>query len=74
MTRLEKFIQKMPANVDACIITGELNLRYLSGVNYTDGFLLISREGSKLYADSRYIEVAKRDADRAIEKAMKNKY
>lgn len=67
MTRLEKFIEKMPAEVDACLITGELNIRYLSGVNYTDGFLLVSREGSKLYADSRYIEVAKRDADKGFE-------
>jgi Xaa-Pro aminopeptidase len=73
MTRLEKFIQKIPADVTACLITGELNLRYLSGVNYTDGFLLISREGSKLFADSRYIEVAKRDAAKGFEVILLDK-
>ena len=52
----------MPEEIDTALITNELNCRYLSGVNYTDGFLLINRESAYLLADSRYIEVAKRDA------------
>ena len=61
MTRLDAFRAKMPDNIDVALITDELNKRYLSGVDYTDGFLLITREDAYLFADSRYIEVAKRN-------------
>ncbi len=59
MTRLDAFRGKMPNEIDAALITDELNIRYLSGVNYTDGFLLITRENAFLFADSRYIEAAR---------------
>ena len=62
MTRLDAFRAKMPDNIDVALITDELNNRYLSGVDYTDGFLLITREDAYLFADSRYIEVAKNTA------------
>lgn len=62
MERLEKLRSKLPFGIDAVLVMNELNVRYLGGVNYTDGFLLISREKAYLFADSRYIEVAKRDA------------
>ncbi len=62
MTRVDAFRDKMPENIDAALITDELNIRYLSGVNYTDGFLLITRKDAYLFADSRYIEVAKKKA------------
>ena len=63
MTRLDAFRAKMPSGIDAALITDELNIRYLSGVNYTDGFLLILRDNAYLFADSRYIEVAKNTAE-----------
>ncbi len=59
MTRLDAFRAKMPKEIDVALITDELNVRYLSGVHYTDGFLLITRENAYLFADSRYIEVVK---------------
>lgn len=62
MTRIDAFREKMPADIAAALITDELNIRYLSGVNYTDGFLLITRNAAYLFADSRYIEVAKKTA------------
>ena len=62
MTRIEKFREAFADKADAALITCPLNCRYLSGVDYTDGFLLITKENAYLFADSRYIEVAKRDA------------
>lgn len=62
MTRVEAFRAKLPRGIDVALVTDVLNIRYLSGVNYTDGFLLISREEAYLFADSRYIEVAKNTA------------
>ena len=59
--RLQRFRNNLPSGIDAALVTCELNVRYLSGVDYTDGFLLISRDKAFLFADSRYIEVAKRD-------------
>ena len=60
--RLQRFKNNLPSGIDAALVTNELNVRYLGGVDYTDGFLLITRESAFLFADSRYIEVAKRDA------------
>ena len=62
MTRIEKFREAFAGKADAALITCPLNCRYLGGVDYTDGFLLITKENAYLFADSRYIEVAKRDA------------
>lgn len=62
MTRVEAFRARLPRNIDVALVTDVLNIRYLSGVNYTDGFLLIGREEAYLFADSRYIEVAKNTA------------
>ena len=67
MERLDKLRSKLPFGVDAVLVMNELNVRYLGGVNYTDGFLLISREKAFLFADSRYIEAAKCDAAKGFE-------
>jgi Xaa-Pro aminopeptidase len=73
MTALDKVRTAIPSSVEAFLVTDELNVRYLSGVNYTDGFLLITREKAWLFADSRYIEVAKRDAHEGFEVVLLNK-
>ena len=57
----------MPPEADTMLVTCPLNCRYLSGVNYTDGFLVINRDSAFILADSRYIEVAKRDAAEGFE-------
>lgn len=36
------------------------NQRYLTGLNYTDGYVVVAREKAWLLADFRYIEAAKR--------------
>ena len=70
-TRLERLRENFPAGADTMIVTCPLNCRYLSGVNFTDGFLLINREGGAyILADSRYIEVAKRNAAPGFEAVL----
>ncbi len=67
MTRIKGFREAFAGKADAALITCPLNCRYLSGVDYTDGFLLITAENAYLFADSRYIEVARRDASPEFE-------
>ncbi len=67
MTRLEGFRAAFVGRADAALITCPLNCRYIGHVDYTDGFLLITAENAYLFADSRYIEVAKRDASKEFE-------
>ena len=49
----------MSKNTDGAIISSELNSRYLSGFDYTDGYLLVLPEKAYLLADFRYIEAAR---------------
>ena len=44
---------------DGIIISSELNQRYLSDFDYSDGYLLITPKHAYLLADFRYIEAAK---------------
>lgn len=67
MSRLDKLRDMFGEGYDAYFMTSELNIRYISGVDYTDGFLLITRDRAYLLADSRYIEVAVKTADRQFE-------
>ena len=66
MTRLDAFRERLPEDIDAALITDGLNIRYLSGIDYTDGFLIITRESAYLFADSRYIEMARGSADKSF--------
>ena len=62
MTQLKRFQRAISnSNFDAAIISSELNQRYLSGFDYTDGYLLISADKAYLLADFRYIESAKKE-------------
>lgn len=73
MSRLDALRSKFPQKADALLITDPLNVRYLGGVDYTDGFLLITKEKAYLFADGRYIEVAKREADKSFEVVLIDK-
>lgn len=48
--------------VDALLVTGEANRRYLSGFTGTAATLLISKQDRRLVTDSRYTEQATRQA------------
>ncbi len=64
MSKLSKLREKMAeASLDAAVISSEVNIRYLSGLNYTDGYLLITTQKAYLITDFRYIEVAKMTVD-----------
>ena len=60
MTQLSRFQTALAAKeADAAIISSKLNIRYLCGFAYTDGYLLIFPDKAYLLADSRYIEAAR---------------
>ncbi len=49
--------------IEAVIVSSEINQRYLSGLNYTDGYVVVLPEAAFLLADFRYIEVARMTVD-----------
>ncbi len=51
------------ASVEAIVVSSEINQRYLSGLNYTDGFVVVLPESAFLLADFRYIEDARSIVD-----------
>ncbi len=64
MSRITKFTEKMiEAGADAALISSELNIRYLSGFNFTDGYILVTKGRAYLITDFRYIEAARAEVD-----------
>ena len=61
MTRLDKLIAILPETVDALLVTNMKNQRYLTGFDFQDGLVLITRKQSYLITDFRYIEAAKKE-------------
>ena len=60
MTPLQKFQQALASlEADGAIISSTLNQRYLSGFDYSDGYLLVTPDHAFLLADFRYTEAAK---------------
>ncbi len=59
MNNIEKIRQKLSEkDLDAVIIENEKNQRYAAGFPFTDGSVIVAREGAWLITDSRYIEAA----------------
>ena len=48
---------------EGILISSHINQRYFSGLDYTDGYVLILAEKAYLLADFRYIEVARATVD-----------
>ncbi|MBQ7364161.1 MAG: aminopeptidase P family protein [Clostridia bacterium] len=61
MTRLDKLKNILPESVDALLVTNMKNQRYLTGFDFQDGLVLITRKASYLITDFRYIEAAKKE-------------
>ncbi len=60
MTPLKKFQAELSAkDCGGAIISSALNIRYLCGFDYTDGYLLVFPTRAYLLADFRYIEAAR---------------
>lgn len=65
MNRTEAIRAKMKEEgLDALLVTGELNARYLSGYPFTDGLLVITHKNAYLVTDFRYFEDAQKKADK----------
>ena len=47
------------AGFDAAIVSDKLNQHYLSGFDFDDGYVLVTKEQSYLLTDFRYLEAAK---------------
>ncbi|MBQ2999984.1 MAG: aminopeptidase P family protein [Clostridia bacterium] len=59
MTKIRFLMNKLTElKKDALLVSSELNQRYVSGFDYTDGYILITPERAYLLADFRYIEAA----------------
>ncbi len=50
-------------SVKALVVSSEINQRYLSGLHYTDGFVVVLQDKAFLLADFRYIEDARTTVD-----------
>ena len=60
MSHLSNFKKSLgAAGFDAAIISDKLNQRYLSGFDFDDGLVLVTKGGSYLITDFRYVEAAK---------------
>lgn len=66
-SRLDALRATMPDVMDGILITDPLNQRYLTGINLSDGYVLITGERALLLADSRYIEIAEKTAPAPFE-------
>lgn len=67
MSRVQKLLEYLPENADGILVTNYKNQFYLSGFDFMDGYLLITRQKSYLLTDSRYIEAARAETDPALE-------
>ena len=57
MSHLEK-LQKKGLGADALLVSSEVNLRWLTGFDYTDGCTVVTEKGAFLLTDFRYLEAA----------------
>lgn len=66
MTKYERLMAALPDNIDAALITEDVNRRYMTGMKSSAGTVLVTRDKAYLIIDFRYIEKAQktvRDAD-----------
>ena len=60
MSHLSNLVKKLKeSDAQALLVTSEVNQQYLSGFDYTDGYILVTENKSYLLTDFRYIEAAK---------------
>ena len=52
---------------DALLITTEINLRWLTGFDYSDGCVVVTRDGAFLLTDFRYLEAAKKECSAELQ-------
>ncbi len=69
MSRLETVKERLPEG-SALLVTSEINQRWLTDFEYTDGFVLVGKTDCYLITDFRYIEAAKNEAADGFEVVM----
>lgn len=68
MTRLSELRRRMAAeDIEGVLISDEISANYLSGFDFSDGYLAILRDKAYLVTDFRYTEAARADADKDFE-------
>ncbi len=70
MTRKDRLLAVMDADIDGIFVTSELNQYYLTGFSFTDGYVLVTREKSYVITDFRYIEAAEAEVGKEFEILM----
>ena len=60
MSKISNLQKNIPDDLDAILISSEISQRYLTGFNYTDGYVVVTRDKAFMLADFRYIEAAKK--------------
>ncbi len=58
-TAKERLLDTIAPDVDGVFVSSELNIFYLTNFDYTDGFVLVTRNKSYVITDFRYAEAAK---------------
>ena len=58
-TAKERLLDSIAPDVDGIFVSSELNIFYLTNFDYTDGFVLVTRNKSYVITDFRYAEAAK---------------
>ena len=66
MSRLEKLAGYIPEYADGALIISNENRRYFTNFVSSLGYLLVTRNKSYLFVDSRYSEAAKKQAEHCI--------
>ena len=56
MDRIKRLSQQLPENIDAALITSDVNRRYYTGFVSSAGALFVTRKEAVLLLDSRYVE------------------
>ncbi len=67
MNRCEKLISAIGNKADGMLISSEVNQLYLTGFEFSDGYVLVTKNKSYLITDFRYTEAAGLNADKAFE-------
>lgn len=62
MSHLESTKKMLPEGT-ALLVTSAINQRWLTGFDYTDGYVLVTHGESFLITDFRYVEAARAEAD-----------
>lgn len=70
MTKKEKLLAVLDADIDGVFVTSELNQYYLTGFSFTDGYVLVTRKRSYVITDFRYIEAAEAEVGDEFEILM----